>query len=163
MSVGARIVEGLTHALDRAALLLGYTDDRSETRITGDRGEDIAYFHLRHHRYTVVARNYRSSSGGTRSELDLIAWDGETLCFIEVKTRTARDFAPADSAVDPEKREDLRRIAREYLRHLPGVSTRLRSRKKVELPQTRFDVVSVYLLPNQKPQIELQKDAFGWR
>ena len=55
---------------------------------TGRRGEEEAYFHLRQLGYVMVARNYRSAR--SRSELDLVAWDDATLCFIEVKTRTTR-------------------------------------------------------------------------
>jgi putative endonuclease len=160
VSLSAHIVERTVRMLDRVGARFGRKDERSETAIVGACGEEAAYFHLRHHGYTVVARNYRSPR--VRGELDLVAWDGETLCFVEVKTRTRRDFAPAESAVDPEKRKDLRKIAREYLRHLPGVSTRLRSGMKAELPDTRFDVVSVYLLPDKPVEIELRKSAFGW-
>ncbi|MBV9669414.1 MAG: YraN family protein [Acidobacteriales bacterium] len=155
-----RFTQGALRLLDRLAYHRGWRDARSEHAITGERGEEAAYFHLRTLGYTIVARNFRSPR--CRGELDLVAWQGNTLCFIEVKARTARDFAPAESAVDPEKREDLRRIAREYLRHLPGVTTRLRSGRKVELPDTRFDLVSVYLLPGEDAQFEVQKAAFGW-
>lgn len=153
--------ESALRTLDKFAALRGYRDPRSQHAITGERGEEAAYFFLRRNGYTIVARNYRSPR--CRGELDLVGYEGKTLCFIEVKTRTARDFAPAETAVDPEKREDLRRIAREYVRHLPGVTARLRSAKQNELPPTRFDVLSVYLLPNELPQFELRRNSFGWQ
>lgn len=78
----------------------------------------------------MVARNFRSPH--KRGEIDLIGWDGEVLCFIEVKTRTSRDVKPAEAAVDRAKRRDLMLVAREYLRLLP------------EPRPWRFDVVSVY-------------------
>jgi len=53
----------------------------------------------------MIARNYRSPR--SRSELDLVGWDGTTLCFIEVKTRTTRYIMPAEAAVDAEKQRDL--------------------------------------------------------
>lgn len=93
----------------------------------------------------IIARNYRSPR--SRSELDLVGWDGETLCFIEVKTRNKRNFIPAEAAVDPEKQRDLLQVAREFLRRMRGE------------PQVRFDVVSVYS-PGNKPEIDLFRDAF---
>jgi putative endonuclease len=113
--------------------------------LTGRHGEEEAYFYLRQHGYVIVTRNYRSPR--CRSELDLVGWDGETLCFIEVKTRNKRDIVPAEAAVDPEKQRDLSRVAREFLR-------KIKSEKPV-----RFDVVSVYFAGNE-PEIELFKDAF---
>jgi putative endonuclease len=156
----ARLTQTLLRGLDRAAQRTGWRDQRSAHTILGERGEEAAYFHLRKSGYTVVARNFRSHR--TKGELDIVAWDRDTLCFVEVKTRSAKDFAPADSAVDPEKREDLRRIAHEYLRHLPGVTTRLRSGAKAELPLTRFDVISVYLEPGLPVAFELSRGAFDW-
>ncbi len=112
---------------------------------TGRRGEEEAYFYLRKLGYMIIARNYRSPR--SRSELDLVGWDGETLCFVEVKTRSARHLAPAEAAVDPEKQRDLSHVAREFLRRIKGE------------PPCRFDVVSVYF-ENGKAEIELFKDAF---
>jgi putative endonuclease len=112
---------------------------------TGRHGEEEAYFYLRRLGYVMIARNYRSPR--SRSELDLVAWDGETLCFIEVKTRNKRDFVPAEAAVDPEKQRDLSHVAREFLRKIKA------------RPSVRFDVVSVYSAEN-KPEIELFRDAF---
>lgn len=93
----------------------------------------------------MIARNYRSPR--SRSELDLVGWDGDTLCFIEVKTRSTRDFAPAEAAVDAEKQRDLSRVAREFLRKIKSE------------PPVRFDVVSVYFAGG-RTEIELFKDAF---
>ena len=112
---------------------------------TGRRGEELAYFHLRAHKYVIVARNYRTP--WHKSELDLIGWNEGELCFIEVKTRTTRDVAPAEAAVDNEKRHDLRRVARHYLRQCPAKT------------QARFDIVTVYL-DKPKPEITILKRAF---
>jgi len=95
----------------------------------------------------MVARNYRSPR--SRSELDLVGWDGETLCFIEVKTRTTRAVQPAEAAVDPDKQKDLAGVAREFLRKVRGN------------PPYRFDIVSVYLEPGAEPDITLFRDAFA--
>ena len=86
--------------------------------------EDEAYFHLRKLGYTVIARDYRSPR--RPGDIDLIAWEKETLCFVEVKTRSSRSFMPAEAAVDDEKRETLSALAREFLRNLP---TRNKSRR----------------------------------
>ncbi|MEO6923348.1 MAG: YraN family protein, partial [Bryocella sp.] len=85
--------------------------------ITGIEGEDAAYFHLRRFGYTVVARRWRSEK--LPSDLDLVAWDGDTLVFFEVKTRTARDMVTAGAAVDRHKERMLRRMASAYLRQFP--------------------------------------------
>ena len=133
-------------ALDSAARILPRKDSGPEHLHTGRRGEEEAYFYLRQHGYVIIARNYRSPR--SRSELDLVGWEGGTLCFVEVKTRAARDMMPPESAVDPEKQRDLAGVAREFLRKMPGN------------PPYRFDIVSVYLLARQQPEITLFKDAF---
>ncbi len=88
---------------------------------TGQRGERAAFFWLRRRGYTVVARSWRSARAP--GDLDLIAWQHtphqDTLCFIEVKTRTTRLVAPAHFSVDDRKRRVLRRLARHYLHQLP--------------------------------------------
>jgi putative endonuclease len=92
-------------------------DNRPEHLRTGQRGEEAAYFYLQRRGYTMVARKLRSSNG--RGEIDLIGWHDDTLCFIEVKTRTTHDVKPAEAAVDREKRHEILAVACEYLRHLP--------------------------------------------
>lgn len=111
---------------------------------TGRRGEEAAYFYLRSHGYTIVARNWRTS--GRRGELDLVGWEGETLCFIEVKTRTDRSIVPAELAVDSGKQKEL-----------IGMSYLFRKRIPAGTP-CRFDIVSVYL--SNPIEIELHKNAF---
>ncbi|MBT9333313.1 YraN family protein [Paracidobacterium acidisoli] len=120
---------------------------------TGERGERAAYFRLRRMGYTVVARGWRT--GRAPGDLDLIAWEGETLCFIEVKTRTTREVATAESAVDEHKRKTLRRLARHYLRRLPGEEMR-------EETPVRFDVLSIYFEEGKTAEFELFRGAFGW-
>lgn len=117
---------------------------------TGIQGEDAAYFYLRRKGYIVVARRW--SPGHEPGDIDLIAWQGELLCIVEVKTRTARDATPAEVAVDAHKRTMLRRLSRHYVRQLP---------QKIA-PQVRFDVVSVYLVPGQKKDFVHFEGAFGW-
>ena len=118
-------------------------------------GEDAALFYLQRKGYTIVARRW--SSGDVPGDIDLIAWDGPTLCFIEVKTRTARDLTPAETAIDDHKRNILRRLARRYLQQLPQTTA----------PPVRFDVVSVYLVPGQEREFQHFEASFSrsetWR
>src|SRR5215470_17929248 len=97
---------------------------------TGRRGEEDTYFYLRRLGYIMVARNFRSPR--RRGEVDLIGWDKNVLCFIEVKTRTTHDVKPAEAAVDRDKQRGLAAVADEYLRH------------SAQPCEWRFDVVSVY-------------------
>jgi putative endonuclease len=118
--------------------------------VTGSQGEDAVFFRLRRQGYIVVARRW--SCGDRPGDLDLIAWHGPLLCFVEVKTRTAQDMTPAEAAVDRHKRNVLRRLARSYLRQLPQAAA----------PPVRFDVVSVYIVPGQEMQFVHFENAFGW-
>jgi putative endonuclease len=118
---------------------------------TGERGEREALFYLRNMGYTVVARRWKSAK--LWGDVDLVGWDGEWLCFIEVKTRSGRDGVAAEAAVDRDKQEMLRRMARAYMRGFP-------EKLRADVP-VRFDVVSVYLLPTGV-EFELYRGAFGW-
>ena len=109
-------------------------------------GEDIAHRYLRGRGCTVVARNYRPRSGP--GEIDLVAWQGKRLVFVEVKTRATAEFGTPDRAVDAEKRAALERAARDYAR-----------RAGVGWEATRFDIVSVVL--KRPVQVDWQQDAFG--
>ncbi len=112
----------------------------------GRLGEDMAHRHLRRHGCTIVARNYRPPMG--HGEIDIVAWDHQTLVFVEVKTRSGEEFGTPDKAVDREKREHLKRAARDYAR-----------RAGVEWEKTRFDIVGIVL--EKKPRIDWIRDA--WR
>lgn len=142
-------VEKLAHVLERAAEAVGRGNPQKlpQHLLTGQRGEDDAYFYLRRLGYVIVARNWRSLRH--RGELDLVGWDGDVLCFIEVKTRTTHDVKPAEGAVDEEKRHDLTAVAHDYRRRMAGE------------PATRFDVLSVYYdRGSDTPHITLFKNAF---
>lgn len=118
--------------------------------VTGIDGENAAFFYLRRKGYTVVARRW--SSGKVPGDVDLIAWHGPMLCFIEVKTRTAHDASPAEIAVDSHKRATLRRLAHHYIRQLPQESA----------PPVRFDVLSVYLVPGEEKEFVHFEGSFSW-
>ena len=111
----------------------------------GRLGEDLAHRYLRSHGCTIVARNYRTLSGS--GEIDIVAWQGDTLVFVEVKTRGTADFGEPERAVDVQKRDHIRRAAQDYLR-----------RAEVEWERSRFDIVSIVL---GKPlKIDWIRDAF---
>jgi putative endonuclease len=120
---------------------------------TGVHGEREAFFSLRQQGYVVVARRWTTAK--LRGDLDLIAWQGSTLCFLEVKTRSRRDAYAAEMAVDDDKQRVLRRLARAYLNRLPPPAREA---------AVRFDVVSVYLGSSSEaePEFVLNPGAFGW-
>jgi putative endonuclease len=129
--------------------------------VTGMLGEREALFYLRGLGYLVVAQRWRTVR--LRGDVDLIAWDGSWLCFIEVKTRSQRNpMEPAESAVDEDKQKMLKRMAQAYLKAFP--------RELREQVPVRFDVLSVYLRPAgvsghipqpTEPEFELRRGAFG--
>jgi putative endonuclease len=142
--------ERVLAGLNRLARRTGHISGLPAHLVTGIDGEDAAFFHLRHKGYIVVARRW--SSGNLPGDLDLIAWQGTMLCFIEVKTRTAHDLTPAEIAVDSHKRSTLRRLARQYVRQLPQETA----------PPVRFDVLSVYLVPGKEKEFQHFEGSFGW-
>jgi len=147
--LNGRIPELITSCLERLARMLrGERGGPAHLR-TGRKGESMAYYFLRRQGYTMVARNWRCR--GQKGEIDLIGWDGSVLCFIEVKTRSSHAVKSAEAAVDRAKQVELRRMATEFLR------------RRYPRPDSRFDVVSIYLVPGTPVQIDLFKEAFPWR
>jgi putative endonuclease len=121
-------------------------------RRTGVRGETFAYWYLRRHGYTIVARNFTAT--GCKGEIDLVGYDGAVLAFVEVKTRTG-EFAVGGSpeeAVTAEKRHNLSRMARQFL-----------EQRRVREAVWRFDVVAIESRPGRRPTVRLHKDAFAGR
>lgn len=116
---------------------------------TGRRGERAAFFYLRRLGFIIAARGWRSKK--SRGDLDLIAWEKDVLCFVEVKTRTTRDVATAEAAVDAGKKRALRNLAHHYLRQLPSR----------DVP-VRFDILSIYLEAGKEADFQLFRGAFGW-
>jgi putative endonuclease len=97
---------------------------------TGRRGEDLAHRHLRSKGFVVVARNWRPPQGG--GEIDIIAWEGDWLVFVEVKTRTSAEGSAPERDIDLEKIQTLRRAARDYIR-----------RANTDESRIRFDAISI--------------------
>jgi putative endonuclease len=112
----------------------------------GRRGEDLAHRYLRREGFLIVARNYRLAAGD--AEADLIAWEGEHLVFVEVKSRRSDEQSLPERAVGEEKRAHLHRVAREYAR-----------RTDTPWERVRFDVVTVVF--DQPPRLQLFRNAFS--
>lgn len=111
----------------------------------GLRGENLAARYLRAHGYRILHQNAVLG----RYEVDIIAQDGDTIVFVEVKTRQAAElFMPEDSIGD-EKMLHLRRAAEMYA-----------SRRDDPTLYYRFDVVSIVLRPSHEPEITLYRNAF---
>ncbi len=157
--LSGRITHSAIRALDWLALHVLPPQTGPQHQRTGRRGEEDAYFYLRRLGYVMVARNFRTPL--RRGEIDLIGWEDDVLCFVEVKTRTTRDVKPAEAAVDRDKQRALAAVAREYLRHIGGsADTALRGVAQPAM-QSRFDVISVYYdWPYDKPKFELFRNAF---
>ena len=121
---------------------------------TGVRGETYAYWYLRKQGYVFLARNYTPAR--TKGELDLVGYDGETLAFVEVRTRTVSDTPEKPLAALPElsvtleKQKMLAQTARFYL-----------NERHMHECRCRFDVVAIDNELGHAPVIRLHKDAFS--
>jgi putative endonuclease len=124
----------------------------SSTSLLGTRGEALAADFLAANGYRLVVANFkvpvgRNSKGvQVTGEIDVIALDGETLCFIEVKTRRSDEFTPVITNVDTRKQRQITRTAKVYRRIFDVW----------EMPH-RFDVVAVLMPKHADPEIELAK------
>lgn len=120
---------------------------------TGIRGETYAYWYLRRLGYTLIAKNYRIP--GMKGEIDLVGYDGQTLAFVEVKTRVLplsadlSKYRLPEQAVNWEKRRNLARMAAQFLR----------MRRILSAPH-RFDVLAIESRTGSQPQVHLHKGAF---
>lgn len=111
----------------------------------GAEGERLAERFLRRRGYRILARNYRCSRG----EIDLIARDGATIVFVEVKGKSSEEFGSPLEAVTARKRKRLALVANYYLTAF-----------KLHHLQTRFDVVGIRWVMGGEPSIALVRDAF---
>ena len=124
--------------------LLGSSGMTRERIALGKTGEDLACRELERRGYAILARRYRKRSG----ELDIIAKDGGTLVFVEVKTRDGREFGEAAEAVTPDKRRRITRLALDYM-----------MRNHITDCPCRFDVVSIHFNAG-RPSVDLFQNAF---
>ncbi len=109
----------------------------------GEKGEGLAEGFLKRKGYKIIQKNYRTPIG----EIDIIAQDGDTLVFIEVKARGSIEYGEPFEAVNRTKRQKIANVASLYLKRFK------------DTPSCRFDVISIFY-KNGKPQFELLKDAF---
>jgi putative endonuclease len=112
---------------------------RPSSRGAGARAEDRAAARLRHEGYRIVDRNFRCRLG----ELDIVAEDGDTLVFVEVRSRASARYGSALQAISPAKRRQVARVAQVYL-----------AARRCAQP-CRFDVVGI-----TGDDVVLIKDAF---
>ncbi len=110
----------------------------------GKQGESLAAEFLRKNGYRIVENNFRNRYG----EIDIIAIEGKTLVFIEVKTKTNSKFGNPVMAVDLRKQRQLSKTAMMYL-----------TQKRLNDCPARFDVVGISMIEN-KTEIELIRNAF---
>ena len=109
----------------------------------GRESELLGVEYLRSLGYRVVASSYRTQDG----EVDIIAWDGEVLAFIEVKSLSASG-SPED-AVGPRKRQRIIRAAKTYI-----------MKRRLHEKPCRFDILAVVHRRGSKPEFRLLRDAF---
>ena len=114
-------------------------------QILGKLGEELAAAELERRGYAILARRYRTRFG----EIDIVARDGETLVFVEVKARAGGEFGGAAAAVTGWKQRKVALMAMDYL-----------ARHRLEDQACRFDVVTVDITDGQPPRIEVYTNAF---
>jgi putative endonuclease len=154
MPIVSRLIFQAVHWASRKGLRDGGAPSpeakKHRARQTGIRGETYAYSYLRRHGYVFVARNFtpRASKG----EIDMVGYDGKTLAFVEVRTRTVREEMSAlpELSVTPGKQHVLARTAQHFLAE----------RRVPECP-LRFDVVAIDNAAGRPPLVRLHKDAFS--
>lgn len=114
----------------------------------GRKGERAAFIFLQHLGYMIVARNFRTVHG----EIDLVAWDRDILCFVEVKTRATTEHGRPEEAVTTFKQRQILNTALDYLR-----------KANLHPVNLRFDIVSVQFSADGTPVCQLTRRAFGPR
>ncbi|AJE04173.1 YraN family protein [Geobacter pickeringii] len=114
-------------------------------KILGSQGEELAVSFLKGLRYRILERNFRCKGG----EIDIVAQDGATLVFVEVKSRRTADYGPPQLAVTPFKQRQISKAA----------LTWLASRRKLD-SGARFDVVAITFKSGGDPQVEHFVNAF---
>ena len=121
-----------------------------KARRTGVRGETYAYWFLRRNGYVMIARNF--TYRGLKGEIDLVGYDGATLAFVEVKTRTSSSdaFGSPEDAVTSGKQRHLSRMARQFVREYRASGVPF-----------RFDILAIEAQPGQRPIVRLHKGAFA--
>ncbi len=118
---------------------------RSWRRWRGQQGEQMAAQFLLRQGYRIAQQNYRCREG----EIDIIAWDGPTLVFIEVKTKGQTMFGAPQAMVNGHKQKKIVHVAMVYVQ-----------RHRLQDVNLRFDVVAITLFPGAPPEVTPVLGAF---
>src|SRR5688500_4570045 len=121
----------------------GMAEDRRQS--LGKLGENLACAALTQRGYAIIATRYRTKYG----EIDIVARDGETTVFVEVKTRAGDEFGGAAAAVTAWKQRRVAQMAMDYL-----------ARHALHDTRCRFDVVTVDVVSGQAPRVQVYAHAF---
>lgn len=113
----------------------------------GQRGEKIAVDHLKAHGYTIVETNWRCAKG----ELDIVARQGDTLVFVEVRSRHSVGTEASFQSITPLKQRKLNALAHLYL-----------TSHHLNAPNWRIDVIAVAFTGRGEPVIEHVENALDW-
>ena len=150
--IGFALVQWKSRHGLREVALVAQDEWKQETLRVGVRGETYAYWYLRRQGYVFIAKNYEPARD--KGELDLVGFDGDTLAFVEVRTRAVAKGRPAlpELSIGREKHLVLVRTAHAFLRE-----------RHVKDCPVRFDVVAIDNTPGMPPVIRLHKDALSPR
>ena len=111
----------------------------------GQLGEDLAAKYLINRGFKILQRNYKIKLG----EIDIIAQDKDTVCFIEVKARTSLKFGTAFESVSKHKQEKISKVALSYLQQ-----------NDLNDVKVRFDVIAIDLKDKNCHEIDMIENAF---
>jgi len=112
---------------------------------SGKKGEGLAVSYLKKQGYRIIEKNYKTALG----EIDIIAGDRDSICFIEVRSSNSIDFGSPEETITRKKEAQISKAALAYIK-----------RRKLEDKSCRFDVVSVRNVDSPAPEIKLIKNAF---
>lgn len=117
-----------------------------DTKLEGDKGETLAYNHLKNKGYKILQTNYKCYSG----EIDIVAKDKDTYVFVEVKTRSSLRFGLPQEAINYPKMLHIKRSAENYLKY----------HRLLGLVSVRFDCVAILFDQNGNSQIDHIENIF---
>lgn len=120
---------------------------KDNRKALGAAGEKIAMQYLSENNYKIIGHNFRV---GRLGEIDIIAFDREFICFIEVKTRRSTLFGMPSEAVNRRKQQSIIRLAQIFL-----------NSRSLQSMNVRFDVIEVIMNKDSIPNINLIKNAFN--
>ena len=117
----------------------------SDNITIGERGEAIAVAYLKGLKFSIIEQNFRCKCG----EVDIIARDGRSFVFVEVKTRRTLSFGPPQLAVTPFKQRQISKAALTWL-----------AKNRLQEANARFDVIAIMLRDHRAPEIDHIRNAF---